>query len=661
MVLFGILATANALDTDAQLGGDRLVELKNSLMKEGRNRHPSAIEKLRAHMSRVIDNDLRRYATIVIGLAIVMLNGLVVAQTPKPIPSPPAKSVVPSDPNMELAKWTDLLDKLVIEARTLSVEPLRSEAMTSVADAYWELSPAKSKELFSSSLEFALQIEIERTRHAAITRVIATAAKRDPQLAGRLTQVLLDRKDRNDPALTASIDLLDFDPRTSEAIALTSSSLGASPDAAWLIFQLQKRDAGAADRVYYAYLNNVNSRSLDRLLWLAGYPFGYGESLGGSTDPMQFTGITGFNFPTLKANVDLASAFLNIADQSIVSTLNTANSATPQEAEALNSLVFFAVTYLLPEAEKYRPDLYARWATLKNETSQLVNPSHRDAILSKLAKILAERDRVRTQTTDDPDSSDEILEQAEKLASSCQRDAIYAKAVFQCSYKKNFKRALLVADKINALDLRSNVIQFVYYDMSVAGTDPESSINVDDALRYANRVESPELHALLLVRLAAFLMKNGDLSQVKQLLFDAKKSAERVEKPTVRAGVLLAIEKQLKESDADERFELLKDAVVSVNRENDIRIDQLSVQRRVDFGCQQDKPIWHGGTVARLNLIDSLLQFSNTREDAAVQLALSLDPGLNRIRALAAIAGSATKRVIADREAKKKGTVNRLK
>jgi hypothetical protein len=621
--------------------------------------HP--VTKVESSMSRVLDNDLRRYARIFVGLGILMLNGAVIAQTPAPTPPTSIKSTAASDLNIELAKWTDLLDKLAIEARILSVEALRSEAMTSVADAYWEASPAKSRELFSSSLDLALLIEIERTRHAAITRLISTAAKRDVQLARGLTQILLDKKDRNDPALQASIDLLDFDPRTSEAIALASSSLGISADAAWLIFQLQKRDPGAADRVYSAYLNNANSRSLNRLLWLAGYPFGYGESLGGSTDPMQFTGISGFNFPTLKANRVLATAFLNIADQSILSTLSTANGATPQEAEALNSLVFFAVAHLLPEAEKYRPDLYQRWATLKNETSLRINPTHRDAILSKLTSILAERERVRTQTTDELDSSEEVLEQAEKLAIGCQRDAIYARAAFQFSYKKNFKRAMLIADKISALDLRDNVIQFVYYDMGVAGTAPESSINLDDALRYANRVESPELHALLLVKLAAFLSKNGDPGQVKQLLFDAKKLAEHIEKSSVRAGVLLAIERQLADSDADNRFELLRDAVSAVNRDKDIRIDQLSVQRRVNFGCQQDKPIWYGGGVARFNLIDSVLRFSNSREDAAVQLALSLDPGVNRIRALAAVAGSASKRVIAERDAKKKETTNRLK
>jgi hypothetical protein len=637
------------------VGGARLLEryLRTSLIQRRRYRYPSCNTKVEISLSRII-YDFCRSACLFAGLAILVFHGAVVAQ--KEAPTPAASPIGgTSGPNPELTKWTDLLDKLVTDARSLSDENLRPEAMTSVADAYWEASPSKSRELFSASLDLALLLENERSRPAAITRVISTAGKRDSQLAKALTQTLLEKKNRNNPALQASIDLLQFDSKTSEAIALAASSLGASADAAWLIFQLQKTDPDAADRVYAAYLNNPNSRKLNRLLWLAGYPFGYGESLGGSNDPMQFTGVSGFNFPTLRANPVLAAAFLSIADQSIVSTLNMLNAATPEEAEALNSLVFFAVSYLLPEAGKYRPDLYSRWATIKSETSERINPSHRTAILGKLGNILAERERVRTQTTDDMDSSDETLEQADKLALSCQRDTAYAKAAFQFSYKKNFKSAMMVADKISALDVRRDVLQFVYYDLSVAGTTPESAINIDDALRYASRVESPELHALLLAKLAAFLAKNDDLAKAKQLLFDATKVAEHIEKPSVRAAVLLAIEKQLPESDADDRFGLLRDAVSAVNRDNDIRIDQLTVQRRVNFGCQQDKPSWYGGGVARLSLIDSVLRFANSREDAALQLALNLDAGINRVRVLAAVAGSAAKRAIVEKDSKKRG------
>lgn len=605
-------------------------------------------------LTRFIEHHLFDYGRICVGIAVLLMSVDASAQTGAPIPRDSPTPIALPDRSAEIFRWTDLLDKLALDARTLPDETLRSEALYSVADAYWELSQDRSKELFSSALELALSIESEKTRHAAVTSVISAAAKRDPQLAKVLTKLLLDRKNRNDAALKASIDLLDFDTKTSEAIALASSTVGASSDSAWLIFQLQKRDQESADRVYSAYLNNENSRSLSRLLWLAGYPFGYGEGFGGATDPIHFAGFSGFDFGALRVNRTLAIAFLNIADQSVTSTLNLASGAPPEEGEALTSLVFFTVTYLLEEAKKYRPDLHTRWASLQNDTSQRINPNHREAILSKLRNVLADRDRVRNRTTDEEHSSEEILQEAEKLNSSCHRDVIYAKAAFQLSYKADFKRAMLVADKISAIGLRSNVIQFVYYDMTVAGTASGSSITIDDALRYANRVESPELRALLLVKLGGFVLKNGNQGHSKQLLLDAGKLADRVERPSARASVLLAIEQQLSESDAENRFKLLKDAVSAVNRAKEIKIDRLSMQRRVNFGCEEDKPVWYGESIAQFNLINSLLRFSQSHEDDALQLALDLDPGVNRIRALAAVAGSAGKRIIAERDAKRR-------
>ena len=592
------------------------------------------------------------YRRISLSLAAVCLSVNVLAQTPAPSartsPSPAL-----ADTNQEIFKWTSILDKLAIEARTLSEENLRAEALNAVADAYWELSQTRSKELFTSAMELALAIETEKPRQVAVSNVISTVARRDTQLARTLIKSLLASKNQSDAAIKSSLDLLDLDIRTSELIAISASAAGPSSDSAWLIFQMQKRDPATADRVYIAYLNNENSRSLSRLLWLAGYPFGNGESFGGAVDPVEFTGFSGFDFGALRTNRALADVFLNRADQSVTSTLGQANSVSPQESAALNAQVFFTVSYLLPEAEKYRPDLYVRWASLQNNIAQRIAPRHRDEIMQKLKNIFAQREQAHTRTGGDELSSEEVLEQAEKIASSCDRDAIYARAAFQLSYKRDFKKAMAVADKISTLGLQNEVLQFVYYDLSVASSEAAST-NIDDALRYANRVEAPEVRALLLTKLAASVAMNRNADDAKQLLLDAIKLAERVERPAIRAGVLVAIEKQLPEPDSDNRLKLLQDTVSAVNRSDEIVIDRLTVQRRVNFGCEKDKGPWYGGSIARVNFIDSVLRFSQSHEADAVQLALDLERGANRIKALAAIAGAAIRRTQAEAGEKKK-------
>lgn len=563
-------------------------------------------------------------------------------------------SATTADFNLKIAKWASLLDQQIIDARSLDDE-VRPEAITSIADAYWEISPEKSKELFVAALDSAFSIEKETTRQITLNRVISSAAKRDPQLAKTLTQLLLDKENGAKHAITTAVELLKSDTATAEAIALASVSAGPSFDSAWLIFQLQKRDAAAADRVYSAYLNNPNSRTLPKLLWLAGYPFGYGEAFGGAVDPVQLTGISGFRFDTLTPNRALASAFLNTADQTIVTAISSLNGATPDQVEAVNSLVFFTASYLLPEVERYRPDLYTRWAALAYQSAQPINPAHRAAILDKLRNILADRARAQGQSSaDNGESVEATLEQAEQITGSCQRDAVYAKVSVSLSYKTDFKRAVSVADKISGLELRNKVIQFIDYDVATAGAAAKASITIDEAVKHANRVEAPEQRAMLFLTLSSRLAKDGKAEESKQLILDATNLSERVADPSARAAVLVAIEKQLSEADSEDRFKVLKHAVATLNQNKETNIDQLFVWRRVDLSCEKKGSTWHGGRVANFNLTDGLVRFSQTREDEALQLAMEFDSGVNRIRAVAAVAGSAIKKIKADESTKRK-------
>jgi len=585
------------------------------------------------------------------GVVVWLIAAPLVIKPQAPVPQNSSRAAAAAESVVKVSRWRSLLDQQAIDARSLPDE-LRPEAMVAIADAYWELSPDKSKELFVATLDAALSIEKENTRQIALNRIISAAARRDPQLAKTLTQSILDKDNGAKHAIATAVELLNSDTQTAEAIALSSVAFGPSFDSAWLIFQLQKRDSSAGDRVYSAYLNSPNSRTLPKLLWLGGYPFGYGEALGGATDPVQLTGISGFRVDTLTPNRALASAYLNAVDQAIAAAMNSLNGATPEQVEAVNSLVFFTVSYSLPEVEKYRPDLYARWASLEVQSSQAINPDHRLAIANKLRAILADRDRARTQSPDFDSSIEDAVEKAEQLTGSCQRDSVYAKLSLDLSYKTDLKRARSIADKISGLELHNNVAQFIYYDMAMAGASAKASITIDEALKYANRVESPEHRVLLLSKLSSQLSKGGKEEESKQMILDAINLSERVADPATHAAVLVAVEKELPVSDFEDRFKVLKTGVAILNRSKQTQIDQLSVWRRVDLGCEQKGVQWHGGRVANLNLTDGLVRFSQSREDEALQLALEFDPGVNRIRAVGAVAGSALKRIRADEGAK---------
>lgn len=196
------------------------------------------------------------------------------------------------------------------------------------------------------------------------------------------------------------------------------------------------------------------------------------------------------------------TSYLGIADQSFVATLNEA-SRNPDKAEALTGLTFFALSYLLPEAERYRPDLFSRWAGLLNDVSSRLSAARKTEISAKLAAVLADRERARKSKAEEPSLVEDPSEEAEKLPSSCQRDEVYAKAALRYSHAADFKRATVLADKIDRLDLRAAVLQFVNYDASTASMKANSPSNLDDAQRYADHVANYEQRTLLYMKLAA--------------------------------------------------------------------------------------------------------------------------------------------------------------
>jgi hypothetical protein len=552
--------------------------------------------------------------------------------------------------NAELMRWEGALQQLALEARTLSDKNARPEALVAVADAFWELDQGKAQEFFLAALDLALAIDpSEKDRQSAIRTVIASAAKHGSELTKRLIERLESEKDResHSQAISASLDLLQSDATAAESIAVASSRFGPSLDSAWLIFELQKRDPAAADRVYSAYLNNVNPGRPSQLLWLAGYPFGYREAFGGSADPLHFTGVFGLDNTGMTANATLANAFLTVTHRVVTQTLQAATDVTPDQAQVLNGLVYFISMYLSAEFGKYRPDLVNQWRIIQQTTGASLTSSRREEIVNKLNNVLAARSRTpRTNAETETDIAD-LLARAEKLPTSCGRDVAYATVSLQVAHTRNFKRAISITDEIDDLALRDGTLQFIYYDMSVASLAKKSGVDLDDSLRNAERLASPEQRGLLYLKIAAAWRAKGDKDRAYALLLKAAESAEHIAQPAIRAGLLFATAYDLTELDPglSQAITKMKDAIRLLNNNKDVRIDQITIVRRLDLACEKKSGAWYGSSdnLGRVDLIATLVKMANTDAATAEELAHDLAHGLNRMRALSAIAASEIK------------------
>lgn len=79
-----------------------------------------------------------------------------------------------------------------------------------------------------------------------------------------------------------------------------------------------------------------------------------------------------------------------------------------------------------------------------------------------------------------------------------------------------------------------------------------------------------------------------------------------------------------------------------LNENKSVKIDQISVLRRLELGCENKSGTWYGSSdrLGRFDLIETLVKIAGSDAATAEELARDLGEGPNRIRALAAIAGS---------------------
>jgi hypothetical protein len=405
----------------------------------------------------------------------------------------------------------------------------------------------------------------------------------------------------------------------------------------WFLFGVAEKDPAAAEKLYDLYLKRLlaaPSPDLSSVLWLAGYPLGHAEAYGGSVDPASFTGFGGLRTPGLKPHPAFARAYLTLAFTSITETLKKAATANEPDRDVLNSLALFGAAYLFPEVQRYLPAAEGAWSSIYRQAQTGTSSARQAAVEKRLQSILDVRART-SKTTEDYLSGDarEKLDLIGKLPAGCKRDQAYAEVAFKYSYAKKFAQAQQMADQVEGISLRDNVLQFVSYDVAAAAIE---SGNLVDAPALAEKVAAKGQRALLFVKIAAKSIKSGDKSGALDLLNRARVLVRDPGDPELQAGVLLAVASVYASFDPLEATVVMRDTIKAVNHVKDRVPRVFSVLRRVDFGCDGEDR-WYGGTdtAETFSLYDTLavLAVSDVQAQGALSLASELEDKSTRIRA----------------------------
>ena len=561
-------------------------------------------------------------------------------------------------PAADAARWFYMLDELARDARAIPEAEKRPALVAEVADAYWELDRARARELFGSALEAALSLKAgSKEAGRALRQVIGLAARRDAGLARALTEKVLESAAEKDWAagesMSVAVEMLDADPQRAAQLAAAHATAGPSFDAAWFILQLAGRDPAAAEQVYRAYLSRLPpGLGLERLLWLAGYPFGHTEAYGGASDPAQMAGFNVLPSPHVSPKPALARAFLEAASRAVQNTLRQAAAAAPPQAEALNALALYATLYLLPEVQRYSPLAAEEWSLLQRQALSGTSEARRDGVARRVQELFAARARTGRQGQADAPAgayaegqAEDALARAEKLPAGCRRDVEYVTAALSVGWAKDFRRALEVAGRVENDAIRESLLQFLYYDMSGAAVSRGDAGGLAEAQKHAEQVSAPEQRALLYVKIArATLLRHEDRQSAAGLLRKTMRLAETVSEPSSQATILLASAAGFADFDSYEGQQALKEAVKVVNRARSQDVENFHVLRKVSLACRAGEDTWYGGSegAERFSLFETFAALAVADADGMLSLARDLDDPSLRLRSQIFIARAMT-------------------
>jgi hypothetical protein len=547
----------------------------------------------------------------------------------------------------DLTEWKIQLDNLVVEARTLEPERERPLIIAELADAYWQIDQNESKKLFNDAFDRALSLPKEHKPGEVTGSVLSIAARRDRTLSLSLTKRLMESREKGRPsggqALEVANDLLASDVGLAVDLAQAAASYGPSMNGSWFLFKVAEKDAAAAEKLYDVYLKQllaIPNPDLSSVLWLAGYPLGYGEAYGGSIDPNSFTGFGGMRVRGLNPHPAFARSFLQLAFASITDTLRRAAAANDSERDVLYSLALYSASYLFPDVQRYLPNAEGSWSAIYRQAQTGTSAARQAAVESRLQSINLLRANVaKYQSTDDylSATAKEKLDQISKLPGGCKRDQAYAEVAFKLSASEKFSQAQQMADQIEKISLRDNVLQFLNFDIADAAID---SGNLVDAPALAEKVAAKSERALLFVKIAGNSLKSRDTSSALDLLNRARVLVRDPGDPGLQAAVLLAVASVYVQFDPNETALVMREAIKAVNHVKDRVPGGFSVLRRVDLGCDGEDR-WYGGreSTGTFSLYETLaaLAVSEIQGQGALALASELEDRPTRIRAQSSV------------------------
>jgi len=234
-------------------------------------------------------------------------------------------------------------------------------------------------------------------------------------------------------------------------------------------------------------------------------------------------------------------------------------------------------------------------------------------------------------TSGDNSDIDKLIERAAKAPNTATKDALYARAAYRLYLREEYERALEVARNIDNADLQLKVTEPLRFDW-VGSLIKQNKLEA--ALTIARAIQTPELRAASLVRLAAEHIQKRNQQQATSVLNEAEAAAGKAKPSVYLASAVLGVAQlYLQVDNPDQAQQATSNAIQLMNAgEEDERwglLNKSSASQRVnaEWISKRGEGVSVKSTYPKVaGLLDVLSKIAESRLDAGLMLARDIKP-----------------------------------
>lgn len=473
-----------------------------------------------------------------------------------------AADINPLSPNQQ-----DALELLKTLARNLKSEPDKLAAailQAQIADVVWQFDEAFARDVFSWSFEVVSRpapgelSESDRAAYMArqassIRQVLTRIGAHDRKQAEALLKSLQEEKEsarassrsnnvNSELLLQIALELAATNPEQALQLGLLSlSGTQIPPDFGRLLFALSNGDKSLADRLFRAALLTLRRNDFvydGALISLVNYLFSSNGTLhpGAALADAQL----------------LANYFVDAAWRQARGNEGT---SLPER-----SAMFYSMVQVrgLPIVSRYAPE---RLPELQGQMRELAS-GLTAAQVQRTTLLQATQQQQITIATRNTYDIDEQIERARKEKDPDVRDSLL-NSVAHSLMREDSERALKVAAMIEAAEVRREAENDIYLALVQKLLRAGS---YDEARKTARKLDRPELQVKVLIELANKVLSSRDTVLGLELLSESSDVISKADATPDKAIALLSIAQQFSKVDTIHGFEILGNAIKTINQ-----------------------------------------------------------------------------------------------